>query len=76
MGWNEQRARAAGVEHRVIHTHPLSHAGYYPGAGYQPQPPKRTNRHRWLAGIGAAVVAAGLVVGGVAALVLWFLVNR
>lgn len=31
-GWNERRARAAGRAVRVIHTHPSSHAGYYPGA--------------------------------------------
>lgn len=31
-GWNEKRLKAAGIEHRVIHTHPNSHAGYYPGA--------------------------------------------
>ncbi|MFC4062656.1 FAD-dependent oxidoreductase [Planomonospora corallina] len=31
-GWNEKRARAAGRDHRVVHTHPASHAGYYPGA--------------------------------------------
>ena len=31
-GWNEKRLKAAGIEHRVIHTHPSSHAGYYPGA--------------------------------------------
>jgi rhodanese-related sulfurtransferase len=31
-GWNEKRLRAAGRPHRVIHTHPASHAGYYPGA--------------------------------------------
>lgn len=31
-GWNEKRARAAGRNIRVIHTHPLDHAGYYPGA--------------------------------------------
>lgn len=31
-GWNERRARAAGLEPLVIHTHPASHAGYYPGA--------------------------------------------
>lgn len=31
-GWNEKRLRAAGRPVRVIHTHPLSHAGYYPGA--------------------------------------------
>lgn len=31
-GWNEKRARAAGRNLRVIHTHPASHAGYYPGA--------------------------------------------
>lgn len=31
-GWNEKRARAAGRNVRVIHTHPLNHAGYYPGA--------------------------------------------
>ena len=31
-GWNEKRARAAGRNIRVIHTHPADHAGYYPGA--------------------------------------------
>jgi NADPH-dependent 2,4-dienoyl-CoA reductase/sulfur reductase-like enzyme/rhodanese-related sulfurtransferase len=32
VGWNEKRLRAAGRDVRVIHTHPASHAGYYPGA--------------------------------------------
>ncbi len=32
VGWNERRARAAGRPVRVVHTHPASHAGYYPGA--------------------------------------------
>ena len=31
-GWNEKRLKAASIEHRAIHTHPGSHAGYYPGA--------------------------------------------
>ena len=31
-GWNEKRLRAAGRSYRAIHTHPASHAGYYPGA--------------------------------------------
>ena len=31
-GWNEKRLRAAGRPYRAIHTHPASHAGYYPGA--------------------------------------------
>ncbi len=31
-GWNEKRLRATGRAHRVIHTHPGDHAGYYPGA--------------------------------------------
>lgn len=31
-GWNEKRLRAAGRAYRAIHTHPASHAGYYPGA--------------------------------------------
>ncbi|MEV4490135.1 FAD-dependent oxidoreductase [Micromonospora coxensis] len=31
-GWNEKRLRAAGRAHQAVHTHPLSHAGYYPGA--------------------------------------------
>lgn len=31
-GWNEKRLRAAGRDHRAIHTHPASHATYYPGA--------------------------------------------
>ena len=32
VGWNERRLIAAGRAHRVIHTHPASHATYYPGA--------------------------------------------
>ena len=32
VGWSETRLRAAGRGHRVIHTHPMSHASYYPGA--------------------------------------------
>ncbi|MEA9984227.1 FAD-dependent oxidoreductase [Subtercola sp. RTI3] len=32
VGWSEKRLRAAGRERTVIHTHPSSHAGYYPGA--------------------------------------------
>ena len=31
-GWNEKRLRAAGRRYRTVHSHPLSHAGYYPGA--------------------------------------------
>jgi NADPH-dependent 2,4-dienoyl-CoA reductase/sulfur reductase-like enzyme/rhodanese-related sulfurtransferase len=31
-GWNEHRLRAAGRPFHVIHSHPMSHAGYYPGA--------------------------------------------
>jgi rhodanese-related sulfurtransferase len=31
-GWNERRLRAAGRRYRVVHSHPMSHAGYYPGA--------------------------------------------
>lgn len=31
-GWNEKRLVAAGRKHRIIHTHPAQHAGYYPGA--------------------------------------------
>jgi NADPH-dependent 2,4-dienoyl-CoA reductase/sulfur reductase-like enzyme/rhodanese-related sulfurtransferase len=31
-GWNEKRLRAAGRPHRIVHIHPLAHAGYYPGA--------------------------------------------
>lgn len=31
-GWSERRLRAAGRAYRAIHTHPLNHAGYYPGA--------------------------------------------
>ncbi|WP_305095335.1 FAD-dependent oxidoreductase [Prescottella sp. R16] len=31
-GWNEKRLRAAGRPYRAVHTHPQSHAGYYPGA--------------------------------------------
>lgn len=32
VGWNEKRLRAAGRRYQVIHTHPGSHAGYYPGS--------------------------------------------
>ena len=31
-GWNAKRLTAAGRPFRQIHTHPVSHAGYYPGA--------------------------------------------
>lgn len=31
-GWNEKRLAASGRAFQVIHTHPNSHAGYYPGA--------------------------------------------
>ncbi len=31
-GWNERRLKNAGREFLAIHTHPGSHAGYYPGA--------------------------------------------
>jgi NADPH-dependent 2,4-dienoyl-CoA reductase/sulfur reductase-like enzyme/rhodanese-related sulfurtransferase len=32
LGWTERRLVAAGRAHRVLHTHPTQHAGYYPGA--------------------------------------------
>ena len=31
-GWSERRALGAGRRIRVVHTHPMHHAGYYPGA--------------------------------------------
>ena len=31
-GWNERRLSTSGRNFKVIHTHPSSHAGYYPGA--------------------------------------------
>ncbi len=31
-GWNEKRLKAAGRAYRAIHTHPASHASYYPNA--------------------------------------------
>ena len=31
-GWNEKRLTARGIPTQAIHTHPGSHAGYYPGA--------------------------------------------
>ncbi|MCH6231471.1 FAD-dependent oxidoreductase [Microbacterium sp. CFH 31415] len=31
-GWSERQLASAGRPHRVIHTHPASHATYYPGA--------------------------------------------
>lgn len=32
VGWGEARLVAAGRAHRIVHTHPANHAGYYPGA--------------------------------------------
>ncbi|HEV7948598.1 MAG TPA: FAD-dependent oxidoreductase, partial [Glaciihabitans sp.] len=32
VGWSEKRLIEAGRPYRAIHTHPASHAGYYPGA--------------------------------------------
>ncbi|WP_278044034.1 FAD-dependent oxidoreductase [Microterricola gilva] len=32
VGWNERALRSRGRAVRVLHSHPLSHAGYYPGA--------------------------------------------
>jgi len=32
VGWNEKRLRATGRPHVAIHTHPTSHAGYFPDA--------------------------------------------
>jgi NADPH-dependent 2,4-dienoyl-CoA reductase/sulfur reductase-like enzyme/rhodanese-related sulfurtransferase len=31
-GWNEKRLKTAGRRYRAIHSHPMSHASYYPGA--------------------------------------------
>jgi NADPH-dependent 2,4-dienoyl-CoA reductase/sulfur reductase-like enzyme/rhodanese-related sulfurtransferase len=31
-GWNEKRLSTSGRAFKMIHTHPNSHAGYYPGA--------------------------------------------
>lgn len=31
-GWNEKRLRAAGRSFRALHSHPMNHASYYPGA--------------------------------------------
>lgn len=31
-GWNEKRLKSAGLSYTVIHSHPNSHAGYYPDA--------------------------------------------
>lgn len=31
-GWNEKRLSAQGRSYFTVHTHPSSHAGYYPGA--------------------------------------------
>ncbi len=30
-GWSEKRLVAAGRPYRAVHSHPMSHAGYYPG---------------------------------------------
>ena len=32
VGWNEKRLVAAGRAHRIAHTHPTNHAGYFPGS--------------------------------------------
>jgi NADPH-dependent 2,4-dienoyl-CoA reductase/sulfur reductase-like enzyme/rhodanese-related sulfurtransferase len=32
VGWSEKRLVERGRPHRVVHTHPASHATYYPGA--------------------------------------------
>ena len=32
LGWTEGRLIQAARPHRVVHTHPANHAGYYPGA--------------------------------------------
>lgn len=32
VGWSERKATAAGLAPRIIHTHPASHATYFPGA--------------------------------------------
>jgi NADPH-dependent 2,4-dienoyl-CoA reductase/sulfur reductase-like enzyme/rhodanese-related sulfurtransferase len=31
-GWSEKRLIAAGRRYRAVHSHPMHHAGYYPGA--------------------------------------------
>lgn len=31
-GWNEKCLKARGINYQAIHTHPGSHAGYYPGS--------------------------------------------
>lgn len=31
-GWNERRLEQGGRPYRAIHSHPMAHAGYYPGA--------------------------------------------
>lgn len=31
-GWSERQLLSAGRDHYVVHVHPASHAGYYPGA--------------------------------------------
>jgi NADPH-dependent 2,4-dienoyl-CoA reductase/sulfur reductase-like enzyme len=32
VGWNERQLTEAGVDHYVVHVHPASNAGYYPGS--------------------------------------------
>lgn len=32
VGWNEKRLVHAGRPHRIVHSHPTSHATYFPGA--------------------------------------------
>ena len=44
-GWNEKRLRAANRPYLAVHTHPGSHAGYYPGADRDGAQAARRPRH-------------------------------
>jgi rhodanese-related sulfurtransferase len=63
VGWNERRLVAAGRAHRIVHTHPSSHAGYFPGA--EPMAIKLLIDADTDAILGAQIVGGSAAGGGV-----------
>ena len=63
VGWNERRLVAAGRVHRIVHTHPSSHAGYIPGA--EPMAIKLLIDADTDAILGAQIVGGSAAGGGV-----------
>ncbi|NEM92419.1 FAD-dependent oxidoreductase [Galbitalea soli] len=56
VGWSESRLVAAGRAHRVVHTHPASHATYYPDA--------ETMHMKLLVDPGTDAILGAQIVGG------------